>query len=91
MTLSKRENKINVSRMSSVLGGLRTRSVLGGSGLGGDDLDGGADELPAVTMGAFFAGARVRSCRCQDVILPMLHAAQSRWCDLGLGVTRRGF
>ena len=28
------------------------RSVLGGSVLGGDDLDGGADELPAATMGA---------------------------------------
>ena len=24
--------------------------VLGGSGLGGDDLDGGADELPVATM-----------------------------------------
>ena len=28
------------------------RSVLGGLVLGGDDLDGGADELPAATMGA---------------------------------------
>ena len=28
------------------------RSVLGGFVLGGDNLDGGADELPAVTMGA---------------------------------------
>ena len=36
----------------SVLGGSRTRSVLGGSVLGGDDLDGGVDELPATTMGA---------------------------------------
>ena len=44
-TLSKRENKISVSRMSSVLGGLRTRSVLGG-----DDLDGSADELLTATM-----------------------------------------
>ena len=44
-TLSKRENKIGVSRTSSVLGGSRTRSVLGG-----DDLDGGADELPVATM-----------------------------------------
>ena len=32
------------------------RSVLGGSVLGGDDLDGGIDELPA--------GQWVRSCRC---------------------------
>ena len=40
-TLSKRENKIGVSRMSS---------VLGGSGLGGDDLDGGADELLVATI-----------------------------------------
>ena len=40
-TLSKRENKSGVSRMSS---------VLGGSGLGGDDLDGGADELLVATM-----------------------------------------
>ena len=28
------------------------RSVLGGSVLGGDDLDGGADELLVATMGA---------------------------------------
>ena len=28
------------------------RSVLGGSVLGGDDLDGGTDELPMATMGA---------------------------------------
>ena len=41
-TLSKRENKIGVSR---------TSLVLGGSSLGGDDLDGGADELPTATMG----------------------------------------
>ena len=78
--LSKRENKIDVSRMSSVLSGSRTRSVLGGSGLGGDDLDGGADELLAATMGAFFTGARVRSHRCWDVISPVLQAAQSRRC-----------
>ena len=39
-------------RTSLVLGVLRTRSILGGSILGGDDLDGGADELPAATMGA---------------------------------------
>ena len=37
--------------MSLVLGGSRMRSVLGGLVLGGDDLDGGADELPAATMG----------------------------------------
>ena len=35
--------------------GSRTRSVLGGSILGGDDLDGGTDELPAVTMDAISA------------------------------------
>ena len=64
MTLSKRENKIGVSRTSLVLGGLRTRSVLGGSSLGGDNLDGGADELPAATIGVFFTGAGVRSRRC---------------------------
>ena len=34
------------------MGGSRTRSVLGGLVLGGDDLDDGADELPAATMGA---------------------------------------
>ena len=39
--MSKRENKIGVSRMSS---------VLGGSSLGSDDLDGGADELLVATM-----------------------------------------
>ena len=50
--MSKRENKIGMSRTSSVLGRSRTRSVLGGFILGGDNLDGGVDELPAVTMGA---------------------------------------
>ena len=50
VTLSKRENKIGVLRMSSVLGGSRMRSVLGGSVLGGDNLYGSADELPAATM-----------------------------------------
>ena len=49
VTLSKRENKISVSRMSSVLGESRTRSILGGSVLSGDDLDDGVDELPAAT------------------------------------------
>ena len=49
-TLSKRENKISVSRTSSVLGGSRMRSVLGGSVLGGDNLYGSADELPTATM-----------------------------------------
>ena len=48
-TLSKRENKISVSRMSSVLRESRTRSILGGSVLSGDDLDDGVDELPAAT------------------------------------------
>ena len=50
VTLSERENKIGVLRMSSVLGGLRMRSVLGGSVLGGDNLYGSTDELPAATM-----------------------------------------
>ena len=50
MTLSKRENKIGVSRTSYVLGGSRMRLVLGGSVLGGDGLDIDVDELPAVTM-----------------------------------------
>ena len=50
MTLSKRENKIGVSRTSYVLGRSRTRLVLGGSVLGGDGLDIGVDELPALTM-----------------------------------------
>ena len=77
-TLSKRENKIGVLRTSLVLGGSRTRLVLGGSSLGGDDLDGGTDELPAATMGAFFAGAEVRSHRCWDAISLVLQTAQSR-------------
>ena len=39
------------------------RSVLGGLVLGGDDLDGGADELPAATMGAISSVLLVdRSC-----------------------------
>ena len=50
--------------MSLVLDGSRMRSVLGGLVLGGDDLDGGADELPAATIGVFFIGAGVRSRRC---------------------------
>ena len=49
VTLSKRENKISVFRMSSVLGELRTRSILGGSVLSGDDLDYSVNELPALT------------------------------------------
>ena len=80
MTLSKRENKFDVSRTSSVLGESRTRSVLGGSVLGGDDLDGDVDELPTATMGAFFAGAGVRCHRCWDAISPMLQATRSRRC-----------
>ena len=80
VTLSKRENKIGVSRTSSVLGRSRTRLVLGESGLGGDDLDGDANELPAVTMGVFFASARVRSHRRWDAILLVLQAARSRRC-----------
>ena len=48
-TLSMRENKISVFRMSSVLGESRTRSILGGSVLSGDDLDYSVDELPALT------------------------------------------
>ena len=78
--LSKRENKIGVSRTSSVLGRLRTRLVLCESSLGGDDLDGSANELPAVTMGVFFAGAGVLSHRCWDAISLVLQAAQSRRC-----------
>ena len=53
---------------------------MGGSGLGGDDLDGGADELLAATMGAFFAGVGVRSRWYWDVISPVLQAEQSRRC-----------
>ena len=49
VTLSKRENKISVFRMSSVLGESRTRSILGGLVLSGDDLDYSVDELPALT------------------------------------------
>ena len=49
-TLSKRENKIDVSRMSSILGGSRTRSVLGGSVLGGDNLEGNTGKLLAATL-----------------------------------------
>ena len=49
VTLSKRENKINVFKMSSVLGESRTRLILGGSVLSGDDLDDGIDELLAAT------------------------------------------
>ena len=49
VTLSKRENKINVFKMSSVLGESRTRSILGGLVLSGDDLDYSVDELPALT------------------------------------------
>ena len=49
VTLSKRENKISVSRMSLVLGESRTRSILGGLVLSGYDLDDDADELPAAT------------------------------------------
>ena len=48
-TLSKRENKISVSRMSLVLGESRTRSILGGLVLSGYDLNDDADELPAAT------------------------------------------
>ena len=69
--VGKRENKIGVSRTRSVLGGSRTRSVLGGSGLGGDNLDGGADELPrrlwvcfSLVLGCDLAGAGMRSRRC---------------------------
>ena len=49
VTLSKRENKISVFRMSLVLGESRTRSILGGLVLSGDDLDYSVDELPALT------------------------------------------
>ena len=55
MTLNKRQNKIGVSRMSSILGASRTRSVLGGSILGGDNLDGSVDEFPTATMGVILS------------------------------------
>ena len=90
MTLSKRENKIGVSRTSLVLGRSRTRLVLGELGLGGDDLDGGANELPAVTMGVFFAGAGVRSHWCWDAISLVLQAAQSHWCWGATRLVRSG-
>ena len=46
----------------------RTRSVLGGSVLGGDDLNGGTDELPAATIGLVL-GSNLANAR-----------VQSRWC-----------
>ena len=67
------------------MGGLKTRSVLGGSGLGGDDLDGSIDELPAMTMGAFFASAGVQSRRCfrrHDLVSAGVRRDR---CNLGLG------
>ena len=80
-TLSKRENKIGVSRTSSILSGSRTRSVLGGSVLGGDDLDGGTDELLVATMGAILPVLRCDlNGAIGDAILAVLQAAQSRQC-----------
>ena len=90
MTLSKRENKIGVSRTSLVLGRSRTRLVLGESGLGGDNLDGGTNELPAVTMGVFFTSAGVRSHRCWDAISLVLQAARSHWCWGATRLVRSG-
>ena len=91
-TLSKRENKIGVSRMSSVLGGSRTRLVLGGSVLGGDDLDGGADELLTATMdvillilGCDLANAGMRSRWCYRRRDLAGAGVQRDRCDLGLG------
>ena len=60
----------DVSRTSSVLGGSRTRSVLGGSSLGGSGLGGDADgcDLAGVSSGAIF---------------PVLGATRPCfWCDL---------
>jgi len=64
--LSKRKNKISVSRTSSVLGGSRTRSVLGGSGLGGDDR-----ALVAAPMGAIslVLGCDLAGARCDETVL----------------------
>ena len=80
-TLNKRQNKIGVSRMSSILGGSRTRSVLGGSILGGDDLDGSVDEFPATTMGVI---SSVLGCDLGGVIgnaiSAVLQAARSCRC-----------
>ena len=81
MTLNKRQNKIGVSRMSSILGASRTRSVLGGSILGGDDLDGSIDEFPTVTMGVI---SSVLGCDLGgvtgSVISTVLQAARSCRC-----------
>ena len=63
VTLSKRENKIGVLRMSSVLGGSRTRSVLGRSVLGGDDLNGSTNELLATTMMATLSLSTFSICK----------------------------
>ena len=83
-TLSKRENKIGVSR---------TSSVLGGSSLGGDDLDGGADELPTATMGTILPmlgcdeiGAGMWSRRCFGQRDLVGAGVWRDWCDLGLGL-----
>ena len=81
MTLNKRQNKIGVSRMSSILGASRTRSVLGGSILGGDDLDGNANEFLAATMGAI---SSMLECNLGgatgSVISTVLQAARSCRC-----------
>ena len=57
------------------------RSVLGGSVLGGDDLNGGIDELPVATMGAILPVLRCDlSGDIGGAILVVLQAAQSRQC-----------
>ena len=65
----------------------RTRSILGGSVLGGDNPDGDGNELPAMTMGAIslvlgcdLGSAGVRSRQCWDAISVVLQAARSRLC-----------
>ena len=56
-------------------------SVLGGSVLGGDDLDGGTDELPVATMGAILPVLRCDlNGAIGDAISAVLQAAQSRQC-----------
>ncbi|KAK7846869.1 hypothetical protein CFP56_007362 [Quercus suber] len=70
--LGTRENKIGVSRTSSVFGGSRTRSVLGRSVLGGDDLDGGADELPAATMGVGSSSRSLASLALSKAAKPLI-------------------
>ncbi|XP_075640541.1 protein FAR1-RELATED SEQUENCE 5-like [Castanea sativa] len=57
--------------------GSRMRLVLGRSVLGGDNLDGGAHELPAATMDAI---SPVLGCNFGGAISPVLQAARSCRC-----------